>query len=165
MKRLGALLLVMVATAGIMAFVVLMGSLIFPGALKWTSSTVCTDSAADPVVVRDTYQTEPGETSTNFTLYCVGSRGEIENAGFGKPVGTLMVWGIAAAMIPVIVVFLLGSLARLRRGGDAGGGGGSGGVEETGGYSHEESVADSPENTGTLADPIEGYGGQPPLIS
>lgn len=165
MKRLGALLIALVATAGIMAFVVLMGSLIFPGALKWTSGTVCTDGEADPVVVRDTYQTEPGETSTNFTLYCVGDRGEIENAGFGKPVGTLIVWGIAAAMVPVVILFLLGSLARLLRGRDSGGGGGGSGGDAPGGPTYDDFVADSPENTGTLADPIEGYGGQPPLIT
>lgn len=147
MKRLLGLVVVLFGTAAVVAFAVLMGSLIFPGALKWTGGTVCPADKADTVVVRDTYQTEPGETSTNFTLYCIGDRGEIEDAGFGKPLAVLMAWAIGLAVALVLVLFVVGTVRRLARGrggGDPGDG------------------AEGP--VGTVA-PTEDYGGQPPLIT
>lgn len=170
MKRLGVLLVALVGTAGLMGFLVLMGTLIYPGAMKWTAASVCPADKPDTVVVRDTYQTEPGETSTNFTLYCLGPRGEIEDAGFGKPVGLLIVWGIALACIPVVLMWLLGTVRRLLTGKVGGGGGGSSG----GGSAADDSLITVPpddddngddESIGTVAAPIEDYGGQPPLIT
>jgi hypothetical protein len=95
------------------AFIVLMGALIFPGAMKWTGSYVCPDDRPDTIVVRDTYQTQPGESSTNFTLYCLGPRGEFTDAGFAKPLFWLTVW-FTGAMI--VLTTLLRIWVRIRSG-------------------------------------------------
>ena len=100
------------ATISLSAFIVLMGTLIFPGAMNWTGSVVCPDDQQTTIVVRDTYQTEPGETSTNFTLYCVGERGQFTDAGFLEPVLWLTVW-FAALML--VLTSLLRLWAWLRR--------------------------------------------------
>jgi hypothetical protein len=156
MKRLRTLLVTMIAAAGLVAFVVLMGSLIYPGAMKWTAGSVCPEDKPDTVVVRDTYQTEPGETSTNFTLYCIGPRGETEDVGFAKPVGVLILWAAGLAGIVILALFAFGTLRRLL----TGGGGGGGGADSDDGANDMAS-----ESVGTVAPPMADYGGQPPLIT
>jgi len=101
---------------GVSAFIVLMGSLIFPGAMNWTGSFVCPDDQTTTIVVRDTYQTEPGETSTNFTLYCVGERGQFTDAGFFQPLLWLWIF-FAGAMVALITILRIWS--RLRGGRDS----------------------------------------------
>ena len=156
MKRLGGLAVALVGVAGLVGFLVLMGSLVYPGALKWTAGSVCPDDKPDSVVVRDTYSPQPGETTTNFTLYCMGPRGETEDAGFGKPVGLLILWGVALACVPVVGLWLIGTVRRLvGRGGDGGDPGDGGGPLST----------TTPDPVGTVAAPIDDYGGQPPLIT
>lgn len=149
MKRLGALGIGLAVAIGLTAFVVLMGSLVFPGALKWAAGSVCDADKPDTLVVRDNYQTEPGETSTNFTLYCIGPRGETQDAGFAKPLGVLILWASAAASIVVVAMWVVGIVRRA-----VSGRGSDGGLPP-------------PPPSGPLApDPeLEDYGGQPPLIS
>ena len=107
MSRFGKFLLALGIGSAIMAFLVLMGSLVYPGAMEWTAPWTCPDDQQDTIVVRDTYQTEPGETSTNFTLYCLGERGDFTDAGFGKPMLVLIVFGVIALVAFVVVVNLI----------------------------------------------------------
>ena len=95
-----------------------MGSLIFPGAMNWTGSIVCPDDQTTTIVVRDTYQTEPGETSTNFTLYCVGERGEFTDAGFAEPVFWLTVWFAGVMLVLTSLLRLWAWIRRSRAGPD-----------------------------------------------
>lgn len=93
---------------GILAFVSLMVTIllavaIWPGEAKLTAPLFC-DDVADPVVVSDTYSVQPGETSTNFTLYCLGPRGEADNVGYMRPF--LALWGAHTLIIVVLIVVL-----------------------------------------------------------
>ena len=162
MKRLAKLVVTLVTMSALVAFVVLMGSLIYPGSMKWTSSWVCPEDKQDTVVVRDTYQTEPGETSTNFTLYCLGPRGETENAGFGKPLGVLIIAGVALVGAIIVFFFIIGTLRRLLR---TLRGGGSGGGRDDDDDDMIGLVPDETDSAGEVAPPLTDYGGQPPLIS
>lgn len=148
MKRVVGLVVALIAVAGLVAFLVLMGSLIYPGAMEWTAGSVCPADQQDTLVVRDTYQTEPGETSTNFTLYCIGARGQFTDAGFAEPLAILIAWAVAGAWVVVLAVWLFGTVRRLVRGG--------------GGGPDDAEPASGPIGA---APPVEDYGGQPPLIT
>lgn len=58
---------------------------IWPGEAKLTAGLLCPDAMPDAFVVSDTYNPAPGETVTNFTMYCMGPRGDVEDVGFGRP--------------------------------------------------------------------------------
>ena len=146
MKRLAALLVTLLAAAGLVAFIVLMGSLVYPGAMKWTAGSVCPDDKPDTVVVRDTYQTQPGETSTNFTMYCIGPRGETEDVGFGEPVGVLILWAVGATSVVIVGLFVVGALRRLLSGSD------------------DDTSDMAPGSLGEVDPGATDFGGQPPLI-
>jgi hypothetical protein len=81
---------------------ILLAVAIWPGEAKLTAPFLCSEDQPDPFVVVDTYSNEPGETSYNFTLYCVGERGDFTDAGFGGPF--FILWGLHT-------VFLLGLIA------------------------------------------------------
>ncbi len=57
---------------------------IWPGELKLTAPLFCEDDQPETFVVSDT-ETSGGETTTNYTLYCVGPRGDATDAGFFGP--------------------------------------------------------------------------------
>ncbi|QGG96487.1 hypothetical protein [Actinomarinicola tropica] len=86
---------------------------IWPGEAKLTAPLFCDDARPDAYVVRDTYNVRPGETSMNFTLYCVGKRGDFDEVGWLRP--TLALWaGHTVLLVLVAVVPLL--IGRMRRG-------------------------------------------------
>jgi hypothetical protein len=91
---------------------------IWPGEAKLTAPFLCPEGQDDAFVVTDTYQTEPGETSTNFTLYCVGPRGDFTDAGFFPSFA--MLTGFHLALILLLLV-LWGVVRRIRRGAGDGG--------------------------------------------
>ncbi|MFD0360166.1 hypothetical protein ACFQZZ_01735 [Nocardia sp. GCM10030253] len=83
---------------------------IWPGEAKLTAPLFCEDPYNQPMVVSDTFVDSEG-TGTNFTLYCVGDRGEFTDEGFLLP--WLAVW--AAHTLIVFVLALLIAAATRRR--------------------------------------------------
>jgi hypothetical protein len=57
---------------------------IWPGEAKLLEPLLCTDARPDAIVVYDTYSPQPGETVTNFSLYCMGPRGDVTDHGWAK---------------------------------------------------------------------------------
>jgi hypothetical protein len=86
---------------------------IWPGEAKLTAPLFCPDDKPDAYVVVDTYSYRPGETSYNYSLYCVGPRGEVQDVGWLKPAGVLT--AAHAALILVVSVALIGRAGRRRR--------------------------------------------------
>ncbi len=85
---------------------------IWPGEVKLFAPIVCSDARPDPVVVYDTHNVRPGETSVTFEMYCMGPRGDVEAHGFGKLLGLAMVFHT------LLVLALIGGLIgwnRLRK--------------------------------------------------
>lgn len=93
-------------------FTIILTIAIWPGEAKLLKPWLCSDDQPDAYVVTDTYQSEPGETSTNFTLYCVGPRGDSTDQGWGKPM--LILIGVHTLII-VALFFLFGLLAGLAK--------------------------------------------------
>lgn len=108
-------LLAVLAFAAVMTTVIVAVG-IWPGEAKLTAPIFCPDDRADAFVVADTYSVRPGETSTTFTMYCVGPRGETTDVGFFGPMAVLT--GFHAAII-VGLVLVLTALSRLRKRGRA----------------------------------------------
>ena len=77
-------------------------SVIWPGQAKLLAPVFCDDARPDAFVVSDTYSSGTGETSTNFTLYCVGPRGDHRDVGWFKPF-----LGICAMNAVVLALLIL----------------------------------------------------------
>lgn len=106
----------LVVAAGVFTFAVLMisilTSVIWPGQAELLGPIFCNDARPDAFVVSDTYSSGPGETSTNFTMYCVGPRGDHRDVGWFWPfVGICIMNAVVLALL--IGVFTL--RWRLRR--------------------------------------------------
>ena len=95
---------------------ILLAVAIWPGEAKLTAPLFCPDDQTDYYVVTDTYSSEPGETSTNFTLYCVGPRGDSTDVGYARPMLALTLFHTAVIVIVFVVLGLLGRARRRRRG-------------------------------------------------
>ena len=85
---------------------------------------------------------------------CIGERGEVENVGFGKPVGLLILWGTGVAVVAIVVLFVLGAIRRALAG-----------RGDDDGHHTDWPDGGSVEDLGVVAPPTEDYGGQPPLIT
>ncbi|HEY8545721.1 MAG TPA: hypothetical protein VIL36_11760 [Acidimicrobiales bacterium] len=109
----GALVGILLFSASMLTCIVTIG--IWPGEAKLTAPLFCPDDKPDPYVVVDSYSRAPGETSYNFSLYCMGSRGEVEEVGFLWP--CVVLTAAHGALILVIVGFFVvrGRLRRARR--------------------------------------------------
>ncbi|WP_067723219.1 hypothetical protein [Nocardia yamanashiensis] len=94
------------ATSGIAAGVLtaVIPLAIWPGEAELTAPLLCA-SHTDPMVVSDTWHDSEG-TSVNYTLYCVGPRGEFTDEGFAVPMLILF----AAHAVVVATLVILGSL-------------------------------------------------------
>lgn len=108
-------------TLGILAFVATMLTIIvciaiWPGEAKLTAPLLCPGDKPDAFVVADTYSSRPGETSTNFTLYCMGPRGDVVDEGFFRPFVLLTLFH-AALLIAAFVVYGAVLRTRQKRGG------------------------------------------------
>ena len=103
------------------AFVGVIGSClitigIWPGQVKLLAPVFCSDAQPDAFVVSDTYNPHPGETVTNYTLYCMGERGDSTDHGFMRPFLLIsVVNGVAIFAIGFVLVVLSGVIAGLRQ--------------------------------------------------
>lgn len=96
--------LLSIAFAAMIVSVLVMA--IWPGSFALFAPLLCSGETPDAFVVVDRYQVVPGETTFNFTMYCVGARGEVDEIGFIRP--------FLLMMVTVTVVFL--ALALVLRG-------------------------------------------------
>lgn len=87
---------------------------IWPGEAKLTAPLFCDEDHPDAFVVSDTY-TSGGETTTNFTMYCVGPRGQARDVGFFGPFGALVVLHGLLLLVVLVVPPWLGGAFRLGR--------------------------------------------------
>lgn len=82
---------------------------IWPGEAKLLGPILCTDARPDAIVVYDTYSPRPGETVTNFSLYCMGPRGDVTDHGWWK------VFVLLTIFHTVLVGLVMVALAARRR--------------------------------------------------
>jgi hypothetical protein len=82
---------------------------VWQGEATLTAPLFCPDDKPDAFVVLDKQRITPGETAYDFSLYCMGRRGEVHEVGFFRPVAVLMV------AHTVLVVALAGVLVVARR--------------------------------------------------
>lgn len=101
---------ILLFTAFMMTCIVTIG--IWPGEAKLTAPLYCSDEKPDAFVVVDSYSTSPGETSYNFSLYCMGPRGEVDEIGFFWP---CVVLTTAHGALVLLIVGLFVARARLKR--------------------------------------------------
>ena len=102
------------ALVGILAFFALMTTIvvagaIWPGEAKLTAPLFCSDDKPDAFVVVDRSNPAPGETVYNFSLYCMGERGQTEEIGWLRP-NLVLTLGHA-----LLIVALVGGLVLLVR--------------------------------------------------
>ncbi len=101
----------------VFAFVGVIGSClitigIWPGQLKLLAPVFCSAEQPDAFVVADTYSPRPGETVTNFSLYCMGERGDSTDQGFLFP---FLLISVVNGIAIFAIVFVLGAVLRLRK--------------------------------------------------
>lgn len=82
---------------------------IWPGQVKLLAPLFCTDAQPDAFVVADTYSPRPGETVTNFSLYCMGPRGDATDHGFLKP---FLLISVLNGLFVFIILFIVGKPLR-----------------------------------------------------
>jgi len=107
------------AALGVLAFAAFMTTIIvtigiWPGEAKLTAPLYCSSDMPDAYVVVDSYSVQPGETSYNFSLYCMGPKGEIDEIGFFWPCVVLTL-GHAALIVLVVGFFVVRRRTRRRR--------------------------------------------------
>lgn len=108
----------------------LMAIAIWPGEAKLTAGVLCPTGRTDVFVVTDTVQASEGGTATDYTMYCVGPRGEATEIHFLEPFAVL--WAAHAVLLGLAVLaWSLLSPRRRRRRRDRRAGEGSGHDIET----------------------------------
>lgn len=100
-------ILVLFAIVAFVAFMmtIIVTVAIWPGEAKLTAPLFCTDDKPNAFVVVDSYSVQPGETSYNFSLYCMGSRGQVDEIGFFWPTAVLTI-GHAAIIVGLVVILI-----------------------------------------------------------
>ncbi|HMG45576.1 MAG TPA: hypothetical protein VK611_29860 [Acidimicrobiales bacterium] len=95
-------LAVLVGVAVAILVVLSIGLVVYPGAMRWTAPVLCPDGQSDSYVVRTTVDGAEG-TSTSFSLFCLGERGDFTEVGSWRPLGILfaMTYGAVLALIAV----------------------------------------------------------------
>jgi hypothetical protein len=96
----------------VMTTVVVAGA-IWPGEAKLTAPLFCEDGKPDAFVVVDRSNPAPGETTYDFSLYCMGARGETQEIGWFRPSAVLTL-GHAVLYVALVggVVLLVRSRPR-----------------------------------------------------
>lgn len=89
---------------------ILIAVAIWPGEVKLVAPLFCSDTQPDPFVVSDTYSTQPGETTTNFTLYCMGPGGDATDHGYFLPFLATMTLNILVLVLLIGVTAVIGRL-------------------------------------------------------
>lgn len=92
-------------------FVAVMLMVAYPNALKLAAPSLCPQDKPDAFVVRYDVQTSDG-TGTNFTLFCMSERGEIEEVGTWEP---LLFLFLVVAAILYVLIFLIWLVGRIRK--------------------------------------------------
>lgn len=82
---------------------------IWPGEAKLTAPLFCEDDKPDAFVVVDRSNPAPGETTYDFSLYCMGRRGQTQEIGWLRP-SVVLTTGHA-----VLIVALVGGVVLLAR--------------------------------------------------
>lgn len=100
-----------IVLALVSAFSLIIPIALWPGEMKLVASYVCTDDQPDAMVVSDSTNVRPGETYTQFTMYCVGERGDYTDAGLRRPLTLLAV----AHFVVLVVLVIVRKLRRKRR--------------------------------------------------
>ena len=103
--------------AGLM-ITILLAVAIWPGEVKLVAPLFCSDEQPDAFIVTDTYSVQPGETSTNFTLYCMGPAGDATDHGYFLPFLATMALNTAILGLIIVAARLIRRL-RSRRSSDA----------------------------------------------
>lgn len=85
---------------------------IWPGQVKVVAPFFCTEAQPDAFVVADSYSPRPGETVTNFSLYCMGPRGDATDHGFMKP---FLLTALVNGIVLTLLLTLAGLAVRRRR--------------------------------------------------
>ncbi|WP_328401213.1 hypothetical protein [Nocardia sp. NBC_00403] len=100
----------MMALAAIAACTAIVGCVlpiaVWPGEAKLTAPLFCAEPYPEPMVVSDTFVDSEG-TGTNFTLYCVGDRGQFTDEGFLLP--WLALWAAHTVLAGVVVLLIAAS--------------------------------------------------------
>lgn len=104
MKRILVIVAFLVSLGVSAIVVVAVGGAIYPGSLKWTASQLCPEDQPDPFVIRTTTQGSEG-TSTSFSLFCMGERGDFSEAGSWRPLGLLVLWTYGVLVALTVLVF------------------------------------------------------------
>ena len=86
---------------------------IWPGQIKLLAPLFCTEAQPDAFVVSDTYSPQPGETVTDFSLHCMGERGDSTDHGFLRP---FLLISVVNGVAVVALCFVILGLLRLGRG-------------------------------------------------
>ncbi len=94
---------------------ILLAVAIWPGEVKLVAPLFCSDAQPDAFVVSDTYSVQPGETSTNFTLYCMGPGGDATDHGFFLPFLATMALNLVVLGAVVAILSMIGLLRRRLR--------------------------------------------------
>lgn len=92
-------------------FIAVMLMVAYPNALKLAAPSLCPEDKPDAFVVRYDVQTSDG-TGTNFTLFCMSERGEIEEVGTWEP---LLFLFLVVAGILYVLIFLIWLVGRIRK--------------------------------------------------
>lgn len=95
---------------------ILLAVAIWPGEAKLLAPLLCPDDQPDAFVVADTYSVQPGETTTNFTLYCMGERGQHTEVGYFTPFVLLTAAHAAVYVLLFLVIGARGAAKRRRAG-------------------------------------------------
>ncbi|MGI9645561.1 MAG: hypothetical protein ACR2O6_09665 [Ilumatobacteraceae bacterium] len=93
---------------------ILLAVAIWPGEVKLVAPLFCSDNQPDAFIVTDTYSVQPGETSTNFTLYCMGPSGDATDHGYFLPFLATMTLNMAILVLLIVLARVIGRL-RTRR--------------------------------------------------
>ncbi|MFF3225917.1 hypothetical protein ACFYV7_24180 [Nocardia suismassiliense] len=96
---------ILATLAAILCFTGILGCLlpiaIWPGEAKLTAPLFCDAPYTEPIVVSDTFHDSEGR-STNYSLYCVGERGEYTEVGFLRP--WLALWALHTVIVIILVM-------------------------------------------------------------
>jgi hypothetical protein len=111
---------ILLALVGVVLFFSVMTTVavagaIWPGEAKLTAPLFCEDDKPDPFVVVDRSNPAPGETTYNFSLHCMGSRGQTQEIGWFRP-SAVLTFGHAVLTVALVggVVLLVPSRSRRR---------------------------------------------------
>lgn len=106
----------LLALVGLLLFVSVMATVavagaIWPGEARLTAPLFCEKDKPDAFVVVDRSNPTPGETTYNFSLYCMGSRGQTQEIGWLRP-SVVLIAGHAMLILALVgaVVLVLHSL-------------------------------------------------------